>query len=140
MAASQETDLSKSLNELLGYGDCEHSVAQTKLILDVEAAFAKPLNQLADWEIGKIVVQKIGMPYILDLVMPKLAANPLFDGGYYPGDVLSNLVRAEPKIFDDRPSYRIDLADLYRRALERPWDERDAFCSSLGMIEDSGLN
>ena len=69
----------------------------------------------------------------MDLVFPKLEADPLYDGGYYPGDVLSNLLRADPEIWADRPEYQARLESLYKSALERPLDDNDAFRESLDL-------
>ncbi len=79
------------------------------------------------------MVQLYGFPYLLDLVMPKLEADPLYEGGYYPGDVLSPLLRAGPAIWADRPEYQDRMRSLYERALSRPFVENRAFRESLGL-------
>ena len=104
-------------------------------------SWKKPLNQLSDREIGRLVVQHDGYPHVLDLVWPKLEQDPLFEGGYYPGDVLSNLIRADPQIWADRPEYKARLDALFQRALGRPLDENDAFRESLKLPgSDAALN
>lgn len=103
------------------------------MVAAIVASWKKPLNQLSDEEIGRLVVQHDGYPFVLDLVWPKLQRDPLFEGGYYPGDVLSNLIRAEPWIWAERAEYRAGLQLLYKRALERPANETDAFRESLGL-------
>lgn len=91
------------------------------------------MNELSNYEIGELVIQHCGYPYLLDLVWPKLEADPLFDGGAYPGDVLSNLIRADPDIWLDRPELKARLRNLYERALARPGDENDAFRETLQL-------
>jgi hypothetical protein len=114
------TDLSLSLEELTGLDAGNPDDAPTNMVEAIIRSWKKPLNQLSDEEIGRLVVQHDGYPYVLDLVWPKLESDPLFDGGYYPGDVLSSLIRADPEIWADRPQYKARLDALYRAALERP--------------------
>lgn len=127
------TDFSLTLEELTGLDAGNPSDAPTYMVEAITRSWKKPLNQLSDEEIGRLVVQHDGYPYLLDLVWPKLESDPLFDGGYYPGDVLSNLIRASDDIWADRPEYKGHLEALYRRALERPEDESDAFRESLRL-------
>jgi hypothetical protein len=127
------TDLSLSLEELTGLDAGNPDDAPTNMVEAIIRSWKKPLNQLSDEEIGRLVVQHDGYPYVLDLVWPKLESDPLFDGGYYPGDVLSSLIRADPEIWADRPQYKARLDALYRAALERPENENDAFRETLHL-------
>lgn len=128
-----ETDFSLSLEELTGLKEGDPEDAPTPMVAAIIRSWKKPLSQLSDDEIGQLVVQHYGYPYLLDLVWPKLEAEPLFERGYYPGDVLSNLIRADPAIWADRLEYKARLNALYRRALERPDDENDAFRETLQL-------
>jgi hypothetical protein len=130
------TDFSLSLEELTGsdVGDPNDADnAPTPMIQDILRSWKKPLCQLTDWEIGDLIVQHDGYPYVLDLVWPKLEADPLFEGGHYPGDVLSLLIRADPEIWAGRPEYQAGLGSLYQRALERPLDESEMFRETLNL-------
>lgn len=127
------TDFSLSLEQLTGLVEGDPDEAPTPMVAAIQRSWRKPLAQLTAQEIGRLVVQLYGFPYLLDLVMPKLEADPLYYGGYYPGDVLSNLLRADPNIWADRPEYQDRLASLYQRALERPLDENDAFRETLNL-------
>jgi hypothetical protein len=129
----ESTDLSRSLEQLTGLNAGNPHDAPTDMVEAIIRSWKKPLRQLSDQEIGRLIVQHDGYPYVLDLVWPKLENDPLFDGGYYPGDVLSNLVRAEPQIWADRPEYETRLQALYRRALERPYEENGAFRESIDL-------
>ena len=131
--AQHDTDFSLSLEELTGVKEGDPEDAPTEMVAAIQRSWKKPLNKLSDDEIGRLVVQHYGYPYLLDLLWPKLKADPLFEGGYYPGDVLSNLIRAEADIWADRPDYKTELDALYRRALDRPDDESDAFRESLQL-------
>jgi len=129
----KQTDFGRSLEQLNGWEPSDPTLAETPLVADVMRAGKKPLNQLSDYEIGMLVVQQYGYPYLLDLVWPKVEADPLFDGGYYPGDVLSNLIRGDASIWAGRQHYKDSLQALYQRALARPLDECGAFRDSLQL-------
>lgn len=126
-------DLSQTLEQLCSVSVGDPDLAPTHMIAEVWKSWKTPLRDLTNEEIGRLVVQHDGYPHILDLVWPKLESDPLFDGGYYPGDVLSNLIRADPSIWANRPSYRAELEAMYRKALARPYEENDAFLDSLGL-------
>lgn len=131
--ADHSTNFALSLEQLTGMREDDQKDGPTALVAAIRIAWKKPLNALSDEEIGRLVVQHYGYPYLLDLVMPKLEANPLFDGGYYPGDILSNLIRANPEIWTDRPMYREKLRDLYLRAIDISGSEGAAFRESLNL-------
>jgi hypothetical protein len=131
--ASELTDLSLSLEQLFGVDAGTPEDAPTGMVEAIIRSWKKPLNKLSNEEIGRLVVQHDGYPYILDLVWPRLCNDPLFDGGYYPGDVLSNLIRAKPEIWAQRPQYETALKALYRRALDAPAHDSDAFRDSLSL-------
>ena len=127
------TDFSLSLEELTGLIEGDPREAPTPMVAAIQTSWKKPLAQLTAEEIGLLIVQMYGLPYILDLVFSKLEADPLYNGGHYPGDVLSNLIRAEPGVWDSRPNLKDRLPKLYQQALRRPLDENDAFRESLGL-------
>ncbi len=132
-------DPTKTLEDLIGVRAGDPDVAETPLIERVIRSWKKPLCDLSDDEIGRLVVQRDGFPYMLDLVWPKLEHDPLFDGGYYPGDVLSSLIRCEPQVWTARPNYLAQLASLYQRALSSEPEENEAFRASLDLPDEGGI-
>jgi hypothetical protein len=110
--AQHDTDFSLSLEELTGLSEGDPDDAQTPMVADIQRSWKKPMETLSNYEIGDLVVQHYGYPFLLDLVWPKLEADPLYDGGHYPGDVLSMLIKAEPDIWEGRPDYRGSLESL----------------------------
>jgi hypothetical protein len=79
----------------------------------------------------------VGVPFILDLAFERLSEAPLLDGGCFPGDILSALIRADASVWDERPSLRGKLAELYREALDAPIEINDAFRESLSLPHGS---
>jgi hypothetical protein len=130
---TRDTNFSLSLQDLTGRKEGDPEDAPTPMVAKIMRSWKKPLKELSDEEIGRLVVQHYGYPYLLDLVWPKLEADPLLDGGYYPGDILSNLIRADSNVWADRPEYKARLDELYRRALKRPDDENDVFRETLQL-------
>ncbi|TCR65675.1 contact-dependent growth inhibition system immunity protein [Bosea sp. BK604] len=110
--AYERANLSLTLEQLTGHRVGDPKDAPTGMIRTIYEAYKKPLDQLSDWDIRLLVSQYQGYPYVLDLVWPKLEADPLFDGGLYPGDVLVSLVRAEDDMWAERPDYRARLQAL----------------------------
>lgn len=131
--AMKAFDPTKTLEDLTGLRVGDPDVAETPLIKWIIRSWKKPLCDLSDDEIGRLVVQRDGFPYILDLVWPKLENDPLFDGGYYPGDVLSSLIKCDPQIWGARPNYQARLDTLYQQALDRNPEENNAFRDSLDL-------
>lgn len=131
-------DFSQSLEQLIGVdvGDpSDLDNAPTPLVQNILKSWKKPMRHLTDFEIGALIVQHDGYPFLLDLVWPKLESDPLFDGGYFPGDVLSMLIAAKPEIWTDRLDYLARLKELYQLALKRPLDENEAFREALHLPE-----
>ncbi len=140
----ERTDFSLTLEALTGWdvGDPENpDNAPTPMIRDILRSYKKPMCELTDYEIGELVIQHDGYPFVLDLIWPKLEANPLFDGDNYPGMVLALLIKADPEIWVARPEYKAQLPRFYQTALERPLDETLSFRESLNLpVGDTSLN
>jgi hypothetical protein len=130
---SEPTDLSLTLEQLTGHRMPRPADAPTDMLKAIFSAHKKPLDQLSDEEIRLLVTQQDGFPYLLDLVWPQLEENPLLDCGMYPGDILSNLLRADESVWDDRPAYRARLKLLCNQALARPYYETTAFRETSGL-------
>ena len=121
----KHSDFDRSLEDLTGLIEGDPDDAPTPLIGWIRRSWKKPLSNLTDEEVGRLIGQRCGIPYILDLVWIKLRRDPLFEGGYYPGDVLSNLIRWDENNWKDRPEYQAELQSLYERAIQRPIEEKD---------------
>ncbi|WP_300973890.1 contact-dependent growth inhibition system immunity protein [Sphingomonas sp. LHG3406-1] len=130
-----QTDFSKSLEDLFGVSLGDPQDAPSPLVAEYWIAWRKPLSQLSDTEIGLIIGQEDGNPFILDLVWPRLRADPLLMCGDYPGDVLSALLRADESIWNLRAAYRDELKALYERALLEPYADKEWFLESLGLSD-----
>lgn len=133
MSAAQPIEWSKSLQELDGvdWGDPES--AETPMIGRVLALRRKPLADLTNGEVRLAVSQKVALPWVLELAIERLRTDPLLEGDYYPGDLLSALVRLEEEEWGGRADLRPDLKELFRQAMEQAGDDADAFRESLEL-------
>lgn len=133
MSAAEQIDCSKSLQELdgLDWGDPE--TAKTPMIGRVLALRRKPLAELTNGEVRLAIGQKVGFPFVLELAIKRLRADPLIESEYYPGDILAALVRLEEEDWEDRDDLRADLVVLFRQAMEQSTEDADAFRGSLQL-------
>lgn len=79
MSAVQPADWSKSLQELDGVDWGSPETAETPMIGRVLALRRKPLASLTDGEVRLAVGQKTGFPFVLELAVSRLRANPLIE-------------------------------------------------------------
>jgi hypothetical protein len=77
----------------------------------------KPLKDLAPDEIGLAVRQRVGFPFILDLALDRLRQNPIFEGEFYPGDVLAALTKVPNSAWSARPHLLVELAHIRQEAI-----------------------
>jgi hypothetical protein len=133
MSAAQPIEWSRSLQELDGvdWGDSE--TAETPMVGRVLALRRKPLADLTNGEVRLAVSQKVALPWVLELAIERLRADPLLEGDYYPGDLLSALVRLEDEEWGGRADLRADLEELFRQAMEQTGDDADAFREGLEL-------
>jgi hypothetical protein len=126
-------DLSLQALEASDWGEPETD--DTLMVKRIYSLRRKPLRSLSDDELRLAIGQEVGVPFILDLAFERLSNEPLLDGGCYPGDILSSLIRADQSIWAERPHLRESLAKLYSRALDAPPEVNDAFRESLALPE-----
>ena len=90
----------------------------------------KPLDDFTVEDLRIMVGQKIGLLHLLPLAIKILKDDPLAEGDYYPGDLLTSVIGAESflALFPDLLRSVLDLAD---QAMARVADDDDTVCSLL---------
>ncbi|RIL09008.1 MAG: hypothetical protein DCC75_07555 [Proteobacteria bacterium] len=76
-----------------------------------------PLRELTLAEVLFMLGQKSGARYIVPLVLPLLRDNPLFEAEYYPGDLLENVLRSDPRIYLEMDALRGEVIQIAHMAL-----------------------
>ncbi|MEM6492851.1 MAG: contact-dependent growth inhibition system immunity protein [Pseudomonadota bacterium] len=120
-----------TLEQLTGYNPGDPADAETGMIEEICRAYKKPLKDLNDGELWLLGSQQDGLPYILDVIWPKLVQDPLHCFENYEGDLLSSLLRAPADLWAQRPEYEAELGALKDRALAAPDYVKDMFIESL---------
>jgi hypothetical protein len=130
---SNETDGSKSLQELERADWGKVTTAETPMIGRVLALRRKPLRNLSDAEVRLAVSQKVGFPYTLELAINRLSSNPLVAGENYPGDILAALLRVEEAEWVGRDALRARLTELFKRAMSLTGEGAEDFREAAGL-------
>lgn len=133
MSNSDTTDFDLSLQTLEASDWGEPDPGDTHMVKRVYSLRRKALRSLTDDEVRLAIGQRVGFPFVLDLAFERLRDDPLLEGGCYPGDILSALIRADEAVWHNRPHLREKLSELYCQALAAPTDISETFRESLSL-------
>jgi len=138
--ADRPMNLALSLEELDGVVWGEADPDATWMVKMIHALRRKPLAQLTDEEVRLAVRQCVGEPFSTELAIHRVERDPLCDGGCYPGDILSALIRnTTERVWQDRPDLQARLKEVYAGAAMRRDEESEAFRESLGLPEGRSI-
>jgi hypothetical protein len=96
-------DLSKTLEELERDYWGEAAEEDTSLVKRAHRLRQKPLNEFKIDDLRFMLLQQIGVPFLLPLALNHLEANPLVAGNYYPGDLLSSVIHIDQALLSEMP-------------------------------------
>ena len=88
-------DLDKSLQEL-EQSDWGEPTYDSHLAPTVHRLRRVPLREFSVEDLRIMIGQSIGLPYLVPLPLEHLRENPLAEGDFYPGDLLKNILTADP--------------------------------------------
>jgi CDI immunity proteins len=93
----------------------------TRLIRTVHAVRRKPVGALDAEDFRLLLLQQIGTEVLLPLALGRLEQDPLWEGDFYPGDVLSAILQLPEQYWRTHPD---QLARLRRiiESLGKPAD------------------
>lgn len=126
-------DRSLSLEQLEEQVWDDAEPTDTPMIKRIYALRKKPLSNLSDGELRLAISQRVGAPYVIDVALDRLQQNAMIDADYYPGDLLSALIRAKDEFWGDRVELRPRLAPLYAYVMAQPLETTEMFRNSLGL-------
>lgn len=117
-----DPDLDSTLERLEGkkWGDPENpNDAPTPLIQKCLRLRRVPLRELTTENLRMLIGQQIGLEHLVPLALDRLAADPLAEGDFYPGDLLKSVVRVEPAYWQTHPEQRRALEQVCNTAIGR---------------------
>ncbi|SCG62213.1 contact-dependent growth inhibition system immunity protein [Micromonospora inositola] len=80
----------------------------------------KPLAEFTVEDLRIMFGQQIGVPALLPLAVQVLLCDPLAEGDYYPGDLLSNVLRLPDSAWSSRRAERKRLASVLAELVAGP--------------------
>lgn len=100
----------------------EPSADTTRIIRAVHAAREVPIRDLTLEQVRLLLVQRVGLPWVIDEALIRLDDDPLAEGDLYPGDVLAALRGLDGHVWSRWPGRRAAVDALAARV--DPEDER----------------
>jgi CDI immunity proteins len=112
------SDLDKSLQELeqSNWGEPTYD---SHLVTTVHRLRRVPLRQFSVEDLRIMIGQSIGLPYLVPLALEHLRENSLVEGDFYPGDLLKNMLTADPAFWREHPEWREEVREIAARTLTR---------------------
>ncbi|WP_405594128.1 contact-dependent growth inhibition system immunity protein [Streptomyces sp. NBC_01410] len=107
----------------------------TCLVERVHALRRKPIGTLTIEDLRTLIVQNVGLPFLLPLAVEVLLDNPMAEGNFYEGDLLSAVTTRDPDSWSTFPHLARELATVLSRLTDLPGElQRDA-TSFLKTVE-----
>lgn len=106
-------DRSRSLDELEGdvWGDPEFA---SFLVTRCHTLRKKPVGDFSIEDLRIMIGQQIGLGFLVPLALEVLESNPLAEGDFYPGDLLSIVLRIPGQFWRQQPDLRKQVIELMR--------------------------
>jgi hypothetical protein len=111
-------DLNKSLQEL-EQSDWGEPTYHSYLVTTVHRLRRVPLRQFSVEDLRIMIGQSIGLPYLVPLALEHVRKNPLVEGDFYPGDLLKNMLTADPVFWREHPDWREEVREISAQTLAR---------------------
>ena len=109
-----------------------HGTVRSRLAEEIERLWQIPIGNFSVEDLRLVLLQKLGVPYLLPIAIEYLEGNPFAEGDLYPGDLLRAVLGIEPSYWKDhRDQYEsvctiatTALAALPRQDLTRELQHR----------------
>jgi hypothetical protein len=109
-------DHSKSLQDIDGQ-DWGEPTYTSRLVTECHRLRRVPLCDFTAENLRIMIGQNIGLEHLLPLALERLHDDPVAEGGYYPCDLLVNVLRSDAGFWRDHPELREQLIELTERAV-----------------------
>jgi hypothetical protein len=94
------------------------------LVLEAHRLRSVPIGDLTVEDLRLLLGQQIGTRYLMPLAVARLQVEPLAQGDFYPGDLLSSVLETDPSYWDEHPDQLLALNEV-RKALMRSGESGD---------------
>lgn len=108
-----------SLEQIEGQSWGDAPPGSTRLMTTVHSLRRKPIGELTAEDYRVLVAQKVGLEVLVPRTLQLLQRDPLLEGEYYPGDVLSAVLRVPADYWAHHPDQRASL-DAVIAAVDAP--------------------
>jgi hypothetical protein len=102
----------QSLEQLDGDAWGDPPADATRLVATVHELRRRPVSQLGVEDLRVLIGQQVGLAVLVPIALDVLAADPLAEGDFYPGDLLSAMVRLPADFWAAHPGWRARLGDI----------------------------
>ena len=92
------------------WGPAPHDA--TDLVARCYELRAKPLARFSIDDLRVMIGQQVGLPHLLPLALRRLQENPLAEGEYYPGDLLTAVLSVDEDFWWDHPDLWLEVNDV----------------------------
>lgn len=118
MFLSMVTNLDKNLSEL--ERDARGvPVFDSHVVTECHRLRFVALKDFTIEDLRLMIGQNIGLDYLVPLALEHLETNPLIEGDFYPGDLLSNVIRVPRSFWIGHSDLRLRLVPIVETALHR---------------------
>ncbi|MGW7426899.1 contact-dependent growth inhibition system immunity protein [Streptomyces sp. NPDC054813] len=104
----QSFDRAKSLEQLDGERWGDPPADTTSLVRTVHEWRRRPVGTLEPHELGRLIGQDVGLPWLLPLAV-EILRDKAAAGGFIDGDLLYAVVTRSPVVWADRPELAREL-------------------------------
>src|SRR5262245_43972783 len=115
--------LNRTLDELEGV-EWGEPTYPSSLVTTCHRLRKVPIGQMSVEDLRILLGQSIGVPYLLPLALEILSANPLAEGDYYPGDLLSSVLYLDSQTWRQYPEWAERLEWIARIITDAPIELR----------------
>jgi CDI immunity proteins len=106
-----DLDTSKSLTQLLGPLS-KDTTDSSALVTTCLTLYEKPLKDFTVENLRVMIGQSIGLEFLIPLAIEVLQENPFVEGDYYPGDLLSAVMKVDPGFWQNHQDFYWSVSEI----------------------------
>lgn len=131
-------DLNKTLQELENsdWGNPQSDSPLEKKCLQLRQI---PLNEFKADDLVRMILQNIGIEYLVPLAMERLRADPLADRDFYPGCLLRAILEVSYQFWKKHPDLREEVEIMYNKLFVNESNEEDLTKDVIRDLKKSHL-